>query len=100
MAVYLVTSCNITDPVKYAPYIPNVLPLLEKYGAGIVAADKDTITIDGEKRDLTVILKFPSPEALRELIEDPDYQPWLAIRLASTTNRTTILVGEYDPSRF
>ena len=73
MAVYLVTSCDITDPEKYAPYVPNVLPLLEKYGASIVAADKNVITIDGDAHDLTVILKFPSPEAAMELAEDPDY---------------------------
>ena len=37
MAVYLVTSCDITDPERYAPYVPNVLPLLEKHGAEVVA---------------------------------------------------------------
>ena len=96
----MVTSCDITDPEKYAPYVPNVLPLLEKYGASIVAADKNVITIDGEVHDLTVILKFPSPEAAMELAEDPNYQPWLKIRLASTTNRTTLLVSEFDLSSF
>jgi uncharacterized protein (DUF1330 family) len=100
MAVYLVTSCDITDPEKYAPYVPNVMPILKKYGAEIVAADKNAITIDGEVRDLTVILKFPTPETAMQLAEDPDYQPWLATRLASTTNRTTILVGEFDPENF
>ena len=100
MSVYLVTSCDITDPEKYAPYVPNVMPLLEKYGASVIAADKNTITIDGEARGLTVILKFPSPEAAMELGEDPEYQPWLQIRLASTTNRATIMVGEFDPSKF
>ncbi len=100
MAVYLVTSCDITDPEKYAPYVPNVLPLLEKYGAEIIAADKKPITVDGEQRDLTVILKFPSSEVAMELAEDPEYKPWLEIRLASTTNRTSIIVGEFDPSQF
>ena len=100
MAIYLVTSCDITDPEKYAPYVPNVLPLLEKYDAEIIAADKNTITVDGPERDLTVILKFPSAEAAMNLAEDPEYQPWLAIRLASTTNRRTILVAEFDPANF
>ena len=100
MAVYLVTSCDITDPEKYAPYVPNVIPILEKYGAEIIAGDKNAITVDGDARDLTVIIKFPTPEALNELISDPDYQPWLEIRLASTTNRATIIVGEFDPLRF
>jgi uncharacterized protein (DUF1330 family) len=100
MAVYLVTSCDITDPEKYAPYVPNVIPILEKYGAEIIAGDKNAITVDGDARDLTVIIKFPAPEALNELISDPDYQPWLETRLASTTNRATIIVGEFDPLRF
>jgi uncharacterized protein (DUF1330 family) len=100
MAVYLVTSCDITDPEKYAPYVPNVLPLLDRYGAEVIAADKNAITIDGEKRDLTVILKFPSPEVAGKFSEDPEYQPWKEIRLASTTNRATIMVGEFDPSKF
>jgi uncharacterized protein (DUF1330 family) len=100
MAVYLVTSCDITDPEKYAPYVPNVMPILEKYGAEIIAADKNTITVDGDARDLTVVMKFPTSESLNELISDPDYQPWLAIRLASTTNRATLIVGEFDPLQF
>jgi uncharacterized protein (DUF1330 family) len=100
MAIYLVTSCDITDPEKYAPYVPNVLPLLDRYGAEVIAADKNAITIDGEKRDLTVILKFPSPEVAGKFSEDPEYQPWKEIRLASTTNRATIMVGEFDPSKF
>ena len=100
MAVYLVTSCDITDPEKYAPYVPNVLPLLEKHGAEVIAADRNAITIDGEARDLTVILKFPSAEVASEFSEDPEYQPWKEIRLASTTNRASIMVGEFDPSKF
>ena len=100
MAVYLVTSCDITDPEKYAPYVPNVLPLLDRHGAEVIAADKDAITIDGEERDLTVIIKFPSPEVAREFSEDPAYQPWKEIRLASTTNRASIMVSEFDPSKF
>ena len=100
MAVYLVTSCDITDPEKYAPYVPNVLPILEKHGAEIVAADKNAITVDGEARDLTVVMRFPTSEALTELISDPDYTPWMQIRLASTTNRATIIVNEFDPSQF
>jgi uncharacterized protein (DUF1330 family) len=100
MAIYLVTSCDITDPEKYAPYVPNVVPILEKYGAEIIAADKNAITVDGDARDLTVIIKFPTTEALNELISDPDYKPWLETRLASTTNRSTIIVGEFDPLRF
>ncbi len=100
MAVYLVTSCDITDPEKYAPYVPNILPILEKYGAEIIAGDKNAITVDGEERDLTVIIKFPSAETLTELIQDSEYTPWMAIRLASTTNRATIIVGEFDASTF
>lgn len=100
MAVYLVTSCDITDPQKYAPYVPNVMPILEKHGAEIVAADKNAITVDGDERDLTVIIKFPTSEALTALISDPDYTPWMETRLASTTNRATVIVGEFDPSQF
>ena len=79
--------------------MPNVLALLEKYGAEVIAADKDAITIDGEERDLTVIIKFPSPEGAREFSEDPEYQPWKEIRLASTTNRASIMVSEFDPAK-
>jgi uncharacterized protein (DUF1330 family) len=100
MAVYIVTSCDITDPEKYAPYVPNVIPLLAKYDAEIVAADKNATTIDGEERQLTVILKFQSQEDIMKLFEDPEYKPWLDIRLASTANRATVLVNEFDLSTF
>jgi uncharacterized protein (DUF1330 family) len=100
MTVYLVTSFDITDAEKYAPYVPNVMPILKKYGAEIVAADKNAITVDGEERDLTVVIRFPTPESLTELIADPDYTPWMERRLASTTNRATIIVKEFDPAQF
>ena len=67
---------------------------------GVFGADKNAVTIDGEKRDLTVILKFQSQEDVMKLYEDPEYKPWLDIRLASTTNRATIMVGEFDLSTY
>ena len=56
--------------------------------------------IHGEERDVTVILRFPSPEVTAEFSEDPEDQPWQEIRLASTTNRASIMIGEFDPSKF
>ena len=33
MAVYVVATYDIADPKAYEPYVPQVMPLLAKYGA-------------------------------------------------------------------
>lgn len=97
MAVYLFTSYDLIDEEAYAPYVPNVMPILERHGGEIVASDESASVIDGEKRDITVILKFPDEASAMNMAGDPEYQPWMERRLAATENRTSVLIKGFDP---
>jgi len=97
MAVFLISSCNIEDPERYATYAPGVMPLLQKHGAQVLAADNELTALEGPARDTTVILKFPSKEAVQNFYDDPEYAPLKEIRLGSTSNGSVLLVKEFVP---
>jgi uncharacterized protein (DUF1330 family) len=48
MAVYVIAGYDITDPKGYEAYVPGVVPLLQKHGAEILAADYESETLEGE----------------------------------------------------
>lgn len=93
MATYLFTSYDIDDAEKYAPYTENAIPILQRYGGSVVAADPNAITFGGGDRDVNVILKFPSMAAAMQMIDDPEYQPWKELRLSTTSNLTSVLMA-------
>ena len=39
MSAYIIATYDITDPVGYEPYVPAVIPLLQKHNAEILVAD-------------------------------------------------------------
>ena len=50
MAVYVVATYDIADPKAYEPYVPQVVPLLAKYGAEILVADFGARALEGTAR--------------------------------------------------
>lgn len=84
MAVYVIAGYDITDPKRFEDYGPGVMPLLQKHGAEVLAADFESETLEGEARKVNVVLKFPSAEAARNWYNDPAYGPVRQIRLEST----------------
>ncbi len=95
MAVYFMNSYDIVDEQQFSKYAPQVIPLLEKYGAEVVAADVNGIAIEGIPRKMNAIIRFPSAEAALTCYNDPEYQPFKALRIASTANCTMVLVEEF-----
>jgi uncharacterized protein (DUF1330 family) len=43
-----------------------------------------------------VILRFPSEQAVRDFVNDPEYKPVKDIRLALTTNANAVLAPEFQ----
>jgi uncharacterized protein (DUF1330 family) len=97
MAVYIIASYDIEDPEAYKGYVPGVLPLLEKHGAEILVADYGATTIEGQGREVNVVLKFESNEAAINWYNDSDYGPVKNMRLNSTKNGTLILAKHFVP---
>lgn len=97
MAVYVIVGYDIADPKGYEGYVPGVVPLLQKHGAEILAADYESQTLEGEPRKVNVVLKFPSEEAARNWYSDPAYGPVRQIRLGSTSGGFAVITKEFTP---
>lgn len=96
MAVYVIASYNITDPKGNEGYVPGVVPLLQKHGAEILAADFESEGLEGEARKVNAVLRFPSEEAVRNWYNDPAYDPVRQIRLDSTEGGYIVMVKEFN----
>jgi uncharacterized protein (DUF1330 family) len=97
MAVFYIGTYDIVDPVEFEKYPPVVLTLLPKYGGVVLASDTDAFLVEGTKRTMNAIIRFPSREAALGLYNDPAYQDAKRIRQASTRNTSMVLVDEFGP---
>jgi uncharacterized protein (DUF1330 family) len=97
MAAYFILTHTITDLEVYRDeYVPQVLPFIAKYNGEIVVASfDDAEPLQGNPETGAVVLRFPSEEAVRDFVNDPEYQPVKALRIAVTTNANAVLAPEF-----
>jgi uncharacterized protein (DUF1330 family) len=99
-AVYYIGSYDIVDADEFQKYPPIVMSLLPKHGGEVLASDTGGFLVEGTKRTMNAIIRFPSREAALALYNDPDYQEAKRIRQASTRNVSMVLVDEFQlPAR-
>lgn len=91
MASYVIVSYDIVDPKAFEPYVPGVIPLLQKHGGEVLVADFEAKSLEGEKRGVNVVLKFASEEAALAWFNDPAYEPVKKIRYDSCANNYMVL---------
>ena len=96
MAAYYILTQTITDIERYrAEYVPMVIPFIAKHDGEVVVASFNTESLQGSPEKGVVVLRFPSEEAVRNFVNDPEYQPVKEIRLALTTNGNAVLAPEF-----
>src|SRR5665213_2860258 len=88
MPAYMIASFDVVDQEAYQAYVPGMMPILMKYEPEILVADYDAQSIEGECRQVNVVIKFPTDEALKAFYDDPDYRPYKELRLRTTANST------------
>lgn len=98
MAVYYIGSYDVTDPQSYDEYVKRVIPLLMKHGCEIIVADREAQKIEGESRNINLVLKFENQEQAMAWYNDPEYQPVKGVRLSATTNSTGVLAKAFQPA--
>jgi len=97
MAAYFILTQTVTDQTVYSEeYVPGVLPFLAKHGAEVLVAAFETEALQGEPADGVVVLRFPSEQAARDFVNDPDYRPLKELRLRITTNANAVLAPEFE----
>ena len=97
MAVYFIVSYDIEDTQAYEAYVPGVLPLLKKHKAEVLVADYQAKPIEGQEREVNVVIRFESEETAMDWYNDPAYGPVKKIRFDTTSNGTAVLAKEFIP---
>jgi len=97
MSAYVIVSYDIVDQKAYEPYLAGVVPLLKKHGAEIVVADFDAKPLEGDRRSVYVVLRFPSEDAARAWHADPDYAAVKQIRFDTCKNNNMVIAKPASP---
>lgn len=96
MSAYYILMQTATDPPAFVrEYVAQVIPFLAKYQADVVVSTLEAIPLQGDPAKGVVVLRFPSEQAIRNWLSDPDYQPIKAIRMSLTTNANAVMARAF-----
>ena len=93
MAVYLILDNEIHDPEAYKEYLAAAPEFVKKHGGEYLVRGGDFEVLAGNwdpKR--LVIFRYPSREAIDNMLSDPGYQPWKKLRESVTTTHNLLIV--------
>ena len=90
---YWVAHVDVTDPAAYENYkAANAAPF-KAYGARFLIRGGAQEQVEGQCRQRTVVLEFPSLEAARACYFSAEYQAAKALRDPISTGDTIIIEG-------
>jgi NAD(P)H dehydrogenase (quinone) len=86
MTAYMTVVMTVTDTSWIGEYVRHVPPIMQKYGGKPVTVSGPVEVLEGETIPSQIALfSFPSIEALKAFLADPDYLPWKQARQAGST---------------
>lgn len=81
MPAYLFVDVELHDPQAYEAYKQAVPALVARHGGVYLARGGEVEVLEGRWQPHRVVLfRFPDRQAIRRFMQDPDYQPWKALR--------------------
>lgn len=96
MSAYYILTQTVTDPQRYGEeYVARVMPFLAKHKAEVIVGELEAEPLQGDPAKGVVVVRFPSEQAVRDFVSDPDYQPILKIRLSLTTNANAVMAPAF-----
>jgi len=94
MTVYVINNMTIHDMNEYKTYVKGFMPVFERYGGQILAAENNPNPTEGVwPYDRTVLLAFPTREAADRWSCSPEYQEIAKHRKAGTNSNVLVLDG-------
>ena len=84
MTAYLVANYDIINEEGYRAYVAAVGPTIVKHGGEILVAGPGSEIVEGKPGAVTVVLKFPSMQALRGWYDSPEYRQIISLRTDNT----------------
>lgn len=94
MASYLIANHNVTNPEGYASYTAVVGATIFAHGGKILVAGPNSTAIEGSPRQVTVVLEFPTREALQGWYDSTEYQDILHLR-TDNSEGTVVFADEF-----
>jgi NAD(P)H dehydrogenase (quinone) len=86
MTAYMTVILTVTDTSWIGEYVAHVPPIMARYGGKPVTVSGPVEVLEGDTIPSQVALfTFPSTEALKAFMADPDYAPWKKARKAGST---------------
>lgn len=97
--VHFIAHFTVNDAEGYHRYEKGFFPVLKPHGARFVTYDDDVTVLEGERAPgRTVIIEFPSEDALMAWWNSPEYRELAEIRQAAVTTHS-ISVVHAPPAR-
>ncbi len=93
MTVYLIADIKVTEGAWVPDYAANVHKLVEKHGGKYLARSGNIETVEGAKKDSTLIaiIAFPTRAALGSFAADPKYAPFGKARQAGSISNFHVI---------
>ena len=94
MAAYLIFEIEITDRDKFAEYVKEAKPTLDRAGAKILAIADNPDVIEGDWAPPRVVLiEFDSVAKATDWMNSDDYAPAKPLRHASANTNLVVVPG-------
>ena len=94
MSAYFIALINIHDPARYEQYLAGFDEVFEKYQGQVVAVEDDPRVLEGEwPAGRTVLIRFPSEQALRSWYDSAEYQHLARHRQEASVASVAIVTG-------
>ena len=84
MASYLIANYTVTNPEQYGSYVAVVGPIIFAHGGKILVGGPGSTPVEGNPGAVTIVLEFPSREALQGWYDSPEYQEIISLRTDNT----------------
>lgn len=98
MPYYSVLAVTPTSDAWIPAYLESVGDMVAKRGGKYLARTATHERLEGEGEDpaLRIILEWPSEEAAKAFMSDPDYQPHFTARTEGSMSHHVLIAGQDD----
>ena len=89
MSVFLIAEVDVTDDAWIPGYAAKVHDIVASHGGKYLSRSASIEQLEGKSQDTTLIavIEFPSADALKAFVNDPEYAPFAKARQDGSDSR-------------
>ncbi|MBV8837078.1 MAG: DUF1330 domain-containing protein [Alphaproteobacteria bacterium] len=94
MSAYWIGEHRVTDQVKFAEYLRQVVPMIERHGGRYLTRVGSHEVLEGPwQPNRVVIIAFPAMAAIKAWYGSAEYQPLIALRREAAEDVLIVVDG-------